>query len=182
MISCHRAVHSRYSCHAPRARIPCNKYHAGHMREPSRAHDQSDRFLELLRARTSSSTSQHHRNHLPHRQMVISIVNVFAIIGAVVVRVVVLLNIAAVGAIFIIVADLVDVILSSRMSEQRHRAYLHQRLMQTIIGIEDAIIDVVIGRVAFLRIMSFARQVASGRVGCLRQRGNWRLQFLSTQL
>ena len=61
--------------------------------------------------------------------MDINIVNVFAIIGAVIVRAVVLLNIAAVGAIFIIVADVADVILSSRMSEQRHRAYLHQRLV-----------------------------------------------------
>ena len=58
--------------------------------------------------------------------MDINIVNVFAIIGAVIVRAVVALNIASVGAIFIIVADVVDAILSSRMSEQRHRAYLHQ--------------------------------------------------------
>ena len=56
--------------------------------------------------------------------MGISIVHVFAIIGAVIVRAVVLLNIAAVDVIFSIVADLVDVILSSRMSEQRHRAHL----------------------------------------------------------
>ena len=104
--------------------------------------------------------------------MGISIVNIFAIIGAVIVRAVVLLNIAVVGAIFIIVADVADVILSSRMSEQRHRAYLHQRLMQRIIGIEDAIIDVVIGRAAFPRIMGFAKQVAGGRVGCLREQ--WR--------
>ena len=76
-----------------------------------------------------------------------SIADVFAIIGAVIVRAVVLLNIAAVGAIFITGADVADVILSSRMSEQRHRAYLHQRLMQTIIGIEDAIIDGVIAGV-----------------------------------
>ena len=104
--------------------------------------------------------------------MVISIVNVFAIIGAVIVRAVVALNIASVGAIFIIVAVLVDVILSSRMSEQHRRAYLHQRLMQTIIGIEDAIIDVVIGRAAFPRIMGFAKQLVGGRVGCLREQ--WR--------
>ena len=104
--------------------------------------------------------------------MDINIVNVFAIIGAVIVRAVVALNIASVGAIFIIVADVVDAILSSRMSEQRHRAYLHQRLVQTIIGIEDAIIDVVIGRAAFPRIMGFAKQVAGGRVGCLREQ--WR--------
>ena len=104
--------------------------------------------------------------------MGISIVNVFAIIGAAIVRAIVLLNIAAVGVIFIIVADVADVILSSRMSEQRNRAYLNQRLMQTIIGIEDAIIDVVIGRAAFPRIMGFANQVAGGRVGCLREQ--WR--------
>ena len=101
-----------------------------------------------------------------------SIVNVIAIIEAAIVRAVVLLSIVAIGAIFIIVADIVDVILSSRTSEQRHRAHRHQRLTQTIIGIEDAIIDVVIGRPAFPRIMSLARQVAGGRVGCLREQ--WR--------
>ena len=58
--------------------------------------------------------------------MVISIVNAFAIIGAV--RAVVLLNVGAVGAIFIIVADVVDVILSSRTLEYRRRAHLHHRL------------------------------------------------------
>ena len=105
-----------------------------------------------------------------------SIVNVIAIIDAVIVRAVVLLNIAAIGSIFIIVPDVVDVILSSRTSEQRHCAYLHQRLMQTIIGIEDAFIDVVIGRAAFPRIMSFARQVAGGRVGCLREQWRGQLQ------
>ena len=129
-------------------------------------------FLNFCARGLPLQPCQHHRDHLPHRQKGISIVNVFAIIGAVIVRAVVLLNIAAVGAIFIIVADLVDVILSSRMSEQRHRAYLHQRLMQTIIGIEDAIIEVVIGRAAFPRIMCFAKQVAGGRVGCLREQ--WR--------
>ena len=58
--------------------------------------------------------------------MVISIVNAFAIIGAV--RAVALLNVGAVGAIFIIVADVVDVILSSRTLEYRRRAHLHHRL------------------------------------------------------
>ena len=72
---------------------------------------------------------QHHRGHLPHRQMDINIVNVFAIIGAVIVRAVVALNIAAVGAIFIIVADVVDVILSSRTLEYHRRAHLHLRPM-----------------------------------------------------
>ena len=80
--------------------------------------------------------------------MVISIVNVFAIIDAVIVRAVVLLNIAAVGAIFIIVADVVDVISSSRTTEYPDHAHLHHRLAQTILGIEDAIIDAVIGRAA----------------------------------
>ena len=70
---------------------------------------------------------RHHRDHLPHRQMVISVVNAFAIIGAV--RAVVLLNVGAVGAIFIIVADVVDVIVSSRTPEYRHRAHLHFRPM-----------------------------------------------------
>ena len=129
-------------------------------------------FLNFCARGLPLQPCQHHRDHLPHRQMGISIVNVFAIIGAVIVRAVVLLNIAVVGAIFIIVADVADVILSSRMSEQRHRAYLHQRLMQRIIGIEDATIDVVIGRAAFPRIMGFAKQVAGGRVGCLREQ--WR--------
>ena len=75
----------------------------------------------------------------PSAQMVISIVNVFAIIDAVIVRAVVLLNIAAVGAIFIIVADVVDVISSSRTTEYPDHAHLHHRLAQTILGIEDAI-------------------------------------------
>ena len=102
--------------------------------------------------------------------MVISIVNAFAIIGAV--RAVVLLNVGAVGAIFIIVADVVDVILSSHISEYRCLAQFHLRFMQMIIGIEDASIDGVIGRAAASRIMSFAKQVAGGRVGCLRE--HWR--------
>ena len=69
--------------------------------------------------------------------MVISIVNVFAIIDAVIVRAVVLLSIAAVGAIFIIVADVVDVISSSRTTEYPDHAHLHHRLTQTIIGNEN---------------------------------------------
>ena len=58
--------------------------------------------------------------------MVISIVNAFAVIGAV--RALVLLYVGAVGAIFIIVADVVDVISSSRALEYRRRAHLHHRL------------------------------------------------------
>ena len=124
MISCHRAVHSRYSCHAPRARIPCNKYHAGRMRAPPRAHDQSDRYLDILRARISSSSLSassrspasstdghqyrqrrcHHRRRYP--------------------RTVVIPIIAAAVAIFIIVAAVADVILSSPTSEYRHHALI----------------------------------------------------------
>ena len=104
--------------------------------------------------------------------MDINIVNVFAIIGAVIVRAVVALNIASVGAIFIIVADVVDVILSSHISEYRCRAQFHPRFTQMIIGIEDTSVDAFIGRAAVTRIMGFAKQVAGGRVGCLREQ--WR--------
>ena len=129
-------------------------------------------FLNFCARGLPLQPCQHHRDHLPHRQMGIGIANVFAIIGAVIVRAVVLLNIAAVGAIFIIVADVVDAILSSQISECRRRGHLHHRLMQMIIGIEDASIDVVIGRAAVARAMGFAKQVAGGRVGCLREQ--WR--------
>ena len=138
-----------------RARIPCKKYHAGHMRAPPRAHDQPDSFLELLRARTSSSTLSpssrspasstdghqrrqrvcHHRRCHP--------------------RAVVFLNVGAVGAIFIIVADVVDVILSSHISEYRCRAQFHPRFMQMIIGIEDAIIVAAIGCADDIRTVSY---------------------------
>ena len=102
--------------------------------------------------------------------MIISIVNAFAIIGAV--CAVVLLNVGAVGAICIIVADVVDVILSSHIPEYRCRAQLHPRFMQMIIGTEATSIDGVIGRAAATRIIGFAKQVAGGRVGCLREQ--WR--------
>ena len=59
--------------------------------------------------------------------MDINVVIAFSIVGAVIFRADVLLNIAAVGAIFIIVADVVYVILSSRTFEHRHRAHLHHR-------------------------------------------------------
>ena len=104
--------------------------------------------------------------------MDIIIVGVVAISGAVTCRAVVLFNIAVVGAIFIIVADVADVILSSRTSEYRRHAHLHHRRTQTTIGIQDTIIDAVIGRTIAARIMSYARQVAGGRVGCLREQ--WR--------
>ena len=57
--------------------------------------------------------------------MDINVVNVFAIIGVINVSADVLFDIAAVGAIFIIVADVVDVISSSRTLAHRHRAHLH---------------------------------------------------------
>ena len=104
--------------------------------------------------------------------MDINVVNVFAIIGVIIVRADVLFDIAAVGDIFTIVADVVDVISSSRTTEYPDHAHLHHRLAQTILGIEDAIIDAVIGRAAASRTMSFAKQVAGGRVGCLRE--HWR--------
>ena len=104
--------------------------------------------------------------------MGISIVNVFAIIGAVIVRAVVALNIASVGAIFIIVADVVDAILSSHISEYRRHGHLHHRLMQMTIGIEDTSIDAFIGRAAVARIIGFAKQVGGGRVERLREQ--WR--------
>ena len=104
--------------------------------------------------------------------MDINVVNVLAIIGVIIVRADVLFDIAAVGDIFTIVADVVDVISSSRTTEYPDHAHLHHRLAQTILGIEDAIIDAVIGRAAASRIMSFAKQVAGGRVGCLRE--HWR--------
>ena len=60
--------------------------------------------------------------------MDMNVANVFAIIGAIIVRADVLFHIAAVGAIFINVANVVDVISSSRTLEYRHRAHLHHRL------------------------------------------------------
>ena len=74
--------------------------------------------------------------------------------------------IAAAVAICIIVAAVVDVILLSPTSEYRHHANLHRRLIDIITGIVGAIIGAVIGRAAAIRIMSFAKQVAVGWVGC----------------
>ena len=129
-------------------------------------------FLHFFARGLPLQPCQHHRDHLPHRQMVISIVDVFAIIGAVIVRAVVLLNVAVVGVMFIIVADVVGVILSSHTSEYRRHVHLHHRLMQVVIGIEDTSIDAFIGRAAGTFIMGFAKQVAGGSVGCLREQ--WR--------
>ena len=57
--------------------------------------------------------------------MDINVVNVLAIIGVIIVRADVLFDIAAVGDIFTIVADVVDVISSSRTLAYRHLAHLH---------------------------------------------------------
>ena len=43
-------------------------------------------------------------------------------------------------------------------------------------GNDDTIIDAVIGRTAATCIMSFAKQVAGGRVGCLREQWRGQLQ------
>ena len=99
--------------------------------------------------------------------MDIIIVGVVAISGAVTSRALGTSNIAVVGAIFIIVADVADVILSSRTSEYRRHAHLHHRRTQTVIGIDDTIIDAVIGRTAATCIMSFAKQVAGGRLSLI---------------
>ena len=96
--------------------------HAGTMRAPPRAHDQSDRFLELLRAWTSSSTlspssrsrasstdGHYHRRRRSHHRLRYR-------------RALIMVNIAVVIAIFMIGADVADVILSSRTSEYRRHA------------------------------------------------------------
>ena len=141
------------------------------MRAPPRAHDQSDRFLDLLRARTSSSTSsaslrspssstdghQHLQRRCHHRRRYLSTVVIPIIAVAV--------------AIFIIVAAVADVILLSPTSEYRHHANLHRRLIDIITGIVGAIIVAVVGRAAAIRISSFAKQVAGGWVGCLHEHG-----------
>ena len=82
-------------------------------------------FLNFCARGLRLQPCQHHRDHLPHRHLGISIVNVFAIIGAAIVLTVVLLNFVAVGAIFIIVAGVVGVISSSHTSEYRRHVHLH---------------------------------------------------------
>ena len=134
-ISCHRAVHSRYSYHAPRERIPCKKYHAGHMRAPPRAHHQSDRPLELLcpptssstlspssRPRASSTDGHHHRRRRCQHRLRDR-------------RAVVILIIAAAVAVCTIVAVIVEVSLSSPTSEYRRHANCHHRSNDTITAI-----------------------------------------------
>ena len=95
------------------------------MRAPPRAHDLLDRFLELLRARTSSSTLSASSRPPASSTDGQSIVNALAIIGAVIVRAVVLLNIAVAGAFVIVVADVVDVISSSHTSEYGRHVHVH---------------------------------------------------------
>ena len=81
-------------------------------------------FLNFRARGLPQHPCQPYRDHLPHRQMDINVVNAFATIGAVIVRADVRRNIAAVGAIFIAAADVFDVILSSRAPEYRHRAHV----------------------------------------------------------
>ena len=128
-------------------------------------------FLTFFARRLPHRPGYHHRDHAFHGRKDITIVGVVAISGAVTVRAAVLFNIAVVGAILIIVADVADITLSSRTSEHRRHAHFHHRRTQ-VMGNDDTIIDAVIGRTAATCIMSFAKQVASGRVGCLRE--HWR--------
>ena len=79
---------------------------------------------------------------------------------------------AGAAAVRAIVAVVVEVSLSSPTSEHRRHANLQHRSNDTITVIADAIIDAVNGRADATRIMSFAKQVAGGRVGCLREQ--WR--------
>ena len=125
-------MHPRYTCHAPRARIPCKKYHAGHMRAPPCARTTSlTDFLNFCARGLPHRPWHRHRDHLLHRQMDISIVNV-VLFRRRYCRAVALLSIAAVGAIFIIAADVVDVILSSRTCEYRRHDLLHHQRTQTM--------------------------------------------------
>ena len=137
-----------------------------------RAHDQPDTCLELLgapissstrspssRPRASSTDGHHHRRRSCHDRPRHRRADVILIIAAAV-------------AVFTIVAVVVEVSLSSPTSEYRRYANLHYRFNDTITVLADAIIDGVIGRAVVTRIMSFAKQVAGGRVGCLRE--HWR--------
>ena len=130
-------MHPRYTCHAPRARIPCKKNHAGHMRAPPCARTTSlTDFLNFWSRGPPHRPWHRHRAHLLHRQMDISIVSV-VLFRRLYCRAVGLSNIAVGGAMFIIAADVVDVILSSRTCEYRRRDLLHHQRTQTTIGIED---------------------------------------------
>ena len=145
------------------------------MRAPPRAYHQSDRLLELLcsptststlspssRPRASSTDGHHHRRRRCQHRLRDR-------------RAVVILIIAAAGADCTIVAVVVEVSLSSPTSERRRHAKLHRRSHDTVTDIADAIIDDASGRADATRIMSSARQVAGGRVACLRE--HWRGQL-----
>ena len=111
------------------------------------------------RSRASSTDGhQHRQRRCHHRRRYLSTV---------------VIPITAAVAIFIIVAAVVEVILLSPTSEYRHHANLRRRLIDIVTGVVDAIIGAVIGRAAAIRIMSFAKQVAGGWVGCLHEHGRW---------
>ena len=113
--------------------------------------------------------------------MDIIIVGVVAMIGPVIAAPM-SSSIAAAVAVFTIVAVVVEVSSSSPTSEYRRHAELHHRSNDTITAIADAIIDAVIGRAVVTRIMSFAKQVAGGRVGCLREHWRRQLQYIQSGL
>ena len=123
------------------------------------------RFLTFFARRLPHGPGGHHGDHASRRRTDIIIVGVVAISGAVTARAAVPFDIAVVGAILITVADVADITLSSRTSEHRWHAHVHHRRTQAIIGIDDTIIDAVIGRTGATRIMSFATQIAGGGRG-----------------
>ena len=107
------------------------------MRAPPRARTTSPTdFLNFCARGLTHRPWHHHRAHVLHRPMDISIVSV-VLFRRRYCRAVALSNIAVGGAMFIIAADVVDVILSSRTCEHRRRDLLHHQRTQTIIGIED---------------------------------------------
>eukprot|EP00959_Pyramimonas_sp_CCMP1952_P225139 4707885-Pyramimonas_sp.AAC.1 len=97
--------------------------------------------------------------------MDISVVKTFAITGAVIVPADAIMNIVVAGAIFVIAANVADVISSSRTSEHQRYAHLHHRLTVTSIGSEDSTIDVAIGDAAAPRIMRRAKTSCGRRGG-----------------
>ena len=139
-------------------------------------------FLNFCARRLPHRPCHHHRDHVSHRRMDIIIVAVVASIGS---------AIAAPSsssaslppvADCTLVAVVVEVSLSSPTSEYRRHATLQHRSSDTITSIADAVSDDVIGRADATRIMSFAKQVAGGMVGCLREHWRGQLQVRQNKL
>ena len=102
------------------------------MRAPPRARITSlTDFLNFCARGRPHGPCHHHRDNLLHRQMDIGIVSV-VLFRRRYCRAVALLNIAVGGAMFIIAADVVDVILSSRTCEYRRHDLLHHQRTQTM--------------------------------------------------